>query len=359
MVATRSAGIGNPQRFRSLIPLDSLSDQGFERVLNDVTLRGVKAGKLLFRRGKRDEYSLYLLEGRITLSGPRDSQEVQAGSDRARYPLVDLKPHEFEGTALTDCIVAVIETAQLEKYLTWDQMARKAMEGYEVREFEGTTNVNWMLQMLQTKAFMRLPTANIQSLFSRFEEFPVNEDQVVVEEGDPGDYYYVITEGRCRVTRRSGSGGVTLAELGPRDTFGEEALLTDKPRNATVTMLTKGTLMRLAREDFDALMSDPLVNLVDKQQAAEMMRQGAVPLDVRLENEFRRGSVKGALNLPLYLLRLKAATLDRSRRYIVLCDTGARSAAAAFLLGERGLDAWVLEGGLASLVHDEGRNGGG
>lgn len=352
---------GDPQRLRSLIPLESLSNESFEQVVKAMTLRPIKAGTLLFRQGKRSNYSLYLLDGCVELASPEARELVDSGGDRARRPLVDVKPNEFTGTAVTDCVIAVIDAGLLEKHLTWDQMAYepKQVEGYEVREFEGTADVDWMLQMLQTSVFMRLPTGNIQSLFARFEEFPVSKGQVVVKQGEPGDYYYIVKQGRCRVTRHSGDGNSDsmLAELGPNSAFGEEALLSDQPRNATVTALTDGVLMRLAKQDFNTLMTEPLLKYVDAEQAAAMMRNGARLLDVRLESEFRHGSLRNALNLPLYLLRLKAASLEPDARYIVLCDTGARSAAAAFLLSERGLDVSVLKGGLASLAYQTGRDG--
>jgi rhodanese-related sulfurtransferase len=52
--------------------------------------------------------------------------------------------------------------------------------------------------------------------------------------------------------------------------------------------------------------------------------------------------------VPLYLIRLKLSTLDRAKPYIVYCDTGRRSSAAAYILVERGFDAYVLTGGLGN-----------
>ncbi|MGA8261209.1 MAG: cyclic nucleotide-binding domain-containing protein [Arenicellales bacterium] len=365
MTANRTV-TGEPQRLRALIPLESLSAEGFERVANAMSLQRVKAGTMLFRLGKQNDYSLYLLDGCVELADAHTEELVDAGSDRARRALVHVRPNEFTGTALTDCIVAVIDSALLEKHLAWDQITRDQMardqtatrqrtgrpvDGYEVKEFEGTADIDWMMQMLETPVFMHLPTANIQSLFSRFEELSVTQGLVVVRQGDPGDYYYIIRQGRAGVTRHTGTDTAesTLAELGPRDAFGEEALLSDNPRNATVTMLTDGLLMRLSKEDFRSLMTEPLIKRVDEAQTVAMIRAGALVLDVRLESEFLQGSIQGARNLPLYLLRLKAPSLDPALRYVVVCDTGARSAAAAFLLSERGLDVSLLEGGLASL----------
>jgi len=69
-------------------------------------------------------------------------------------------------------------------------------------------------------------------------------------------------------------------------------------------------------------------------------------LDVRLPSEFEAYHEPGAINIPLYFIRLKLNTLDTATTYVVCCDTGRRSSAGAFVLNERGFDTRVLRGGL-------------
>ena len=69
-------------------------------------------------------------------------------------------------------------------------------------------------------------------------------------------------------------------------------------------------------------------------------------LDVRLPSEFENQHLEGALNIPLYFIRLKISTLDKRRKYVVCCDTGRRSSAGAYILSERGFQAYVLQGGI-------------
>ena len=45
------------------------------------------------------------------------------------------------------------------------------------------------------------------------------------------------------------------------------------------------------------------------------------------------------INVPLYFVRLKIKTLDPALHYVVVCDNGRRSSAAAYILSERGFDA--------------------
>ena len=88
----------------------------------------------------------------------------------------------------------------------------------------------------------------------------------VIKQGDPGDYFYVLKSGHCRITRRLSQDGqvkeVSLAEIGPGDVFGEDALIGDAPRNATVTMIDDGSLMRLGQEDFEDLLQNPVLRAI-------------------------------------------------------------------------------------------------
>jgi rhodanese-related sulfurtransferase len=89
-----------------------------------------------------------------------------------------------------------------------------------------------------------------------------------------------------------------------------------------------------------------MLDWVEGEAAGELVAQGAKWLDVRLPSEFEAYHNDGAINVPLYFIRLKLKTLDPKLRYVVCCDTGRRSSAAAFILNERGFDTVVLKGGL-------------
>ena len=128
----------------------------------------------------------------------------------------------------------------------------------------------------------------------------------------------------------------------------QEALLSEAKRNATVSMETDGILMRLSKEDFNALLKEPMLNWLSIEQAHAKVQLGAKFLDVRLESEHAITGISGSMNIPLFMLRLKADALDPNVAYVLYCDTGRRSSAAAFLLSERGFQTYVLSGGLAA-----------
>ena len=266
-------------------------------------------------------------------------------------------PRRVSARARSRVEFIVVDSDLLDVMLTWDQTGT-----YEVSELRGENlpeSDDWMTTLLQTKAFHRIPAANIQAIFMRMQQVNYKAGDVVIKQGDDGDYFYVITEGRCSVTRETplNKDGIKLADLGPGDTFGEEALISQAKRNATVTMTSNGSLMRLGQADFNTLMNEPMLQWVGLEEARKIILQGGKWLDVRLPSEFESFHQEGAINIPLYFIRLKLKTLDQHTRYVVCCDTGRRSSAAAYILSERGFDAYVLRGGLTMAEAEDVRRG--
>jgi CRP-like cAMP-binding protein/rhodanese-related sulfurtransferase len=337
---------------RSFSPLDGLKKENLQALSRKAALKELPAGRLLFREGDTDKRTYYLARGQIELrSADAPVAMIKAGSIEARSPLAPGVPRRFTGRAVTDIDYVSIDSDLLDVLITWDQTG-----SYEVEELSaggvGASSDDWMTVLLQTKAFHRIPPANLQAIFMRMERVTFKTGDVVIRQGDEGDYFYAVTAGRCAVTRETplNREGIRLAELGPGDTFGEEALISESKRNATVKMLSDGSLMRLKKGDFNTLLNEPMLQWVNYEEATGLVEgSGAKWLDVRLPSEFESFRLPGAINIPLYFIRLKLKQLDPNLRYIVVCDTGRRSSAAVFILNERGFDAVALRGGLTAV----------
>ncbi|MBZ0070909.1 MAG: SUMF1/EgtB/PvdO family nonheme iron enzyme [Gammaproteobacteria bacterium] len=330
-----------------LVPFNALSPAHFNEVMQKTQVDEYRAGRVVFKEGERDNQSVYLLKGELNLLAGNDIVGmVKAGSDAARHPVAQQQPRQVTARAKTSVIVARVDSSLLDIMLTWDQSS-----GYEVAEIDDDEDGDWMTRILQSQAFLKLPPSNIQRLLMSVESMPVRAGEIVIQQGGEGDYFYIIKTGRCMVTRRPSQNAkeVKLAELTDGDAFGEDALVSDAKRNATVTMLTDGVLMRLAKANFNELLKEPLLAKVKFEAARALLTKGAELLDVRLPGEFENFHIADSRNIPLSALRLEANSLARTRKYIVCCDTGRRSASAAFILGQRGFDVFVLEDGFASV----------
>src|SRR5579863_3785317 len=334
---------------RTFSPLDGLKAENLHALARKTHIRELAAARVLFKEGDTDKRTFYLVAGSVELRAEdKLIGTLRAGTPEARAAIAPGLPRKFTARASTDIEYIVIDSDLLDVLLTWDQTGQ-----YEVAELRGDgldVTGDWMTTLLQTKAFHRIPPANIQAIFMRMQRINYRAGDIVIKQGTEGDFFYVVVAGKCVVTRETplNKEGIKLAELGPGDSFGEEALIAEAKRNATVTMSTDGTLMRLNKQDFRELMNEPLLQWVVPEQARKILERGGRWLDARLPSEHQNLGIEGALNVPLYLIRLKLSTLDRTKPYVVYCDTGRRSSAAAYILVERGFDAYVLKGGLGN-----------
>jgi CRP-like cAMP-binding protein len=315
-----------------------------------VFVRELEAGRPLFKEGDTDKRTVWIVSGTVELrEDNRTIGVIKGGTPEARNPLVPKVPRKTTARAMDHVEYLSIDSELLDVMITWDQTGSYEVEELQA-QLQSAGSDDWMTTLLQTNAFHRIPPANIQAIFQRLQRTPCRAGEVVIKQGDEGDYFYIIVQGKCAVTRETplSREGIKLAELNVGDTFGEEALIAEAKRNATVTMVTDGVLMRLNKQDFRELMNEPLLQWVTPEQSRKILERGGRWLDVRLPSEYQNLGIEGALNVPLYLIRLKLSTLDRAKPYVVYCDTGRRSSAAAYILVERGFDAYVLRGGLGN-----------
>ena len=341
----------DPEQLSSLAPLSGLSAARLKELAELATVeRAERNGDPM--AGDRPGSSVFLLRGEILLAfRGGGTQVVVGGSDDARTALNRRAAPLARTKAITDVELLVIEDEVLDVLVTWDQVAASGQAAGAAdarsapRDWRLISGI-FSLGNLRYGAFSRMPAAHIDELLRRFERMHVRRGEAVVREGEEGDYYYVIESGRCQVERIVGGVRMPLAELKSGDAFGEEALVSEAKRNATVVMTTDGEVLRLGRRDFDELLKQPLLKRISYAQARERVAGGALWLDVRYPSEYQYDKLPGAINVPLAEVRNMVAVLDRSKEYVVYCQSGRRSSAAAFLFSQHGYKAWLLDGGL-------------
>lgn len=335
----------DPKQIRSLSPINSLNPENAQDLITKTTAEAVQPGHYLFKKGDMDKVHVYVLKGEIELiQDKKVIKTIKAGAPESLQPLAHGFPRPVSARAKSASIVTKINSDMIDIMLTWDQTGNYAVENLDDDDDE----TDWMSRILQTRAFHRIPPANIQAMFMRMQSVSFKLGDKVIEQEAEGDYFYIIKEGRCLVTRSTPANpnGVKLATLSVGDSFGEEALISDAKRNATITMLTDGHLMRLNKEDFNSLLNEPLLNWVNYDEGKRLVDGGAVWFDVRLPTEHKAKHIKGSINIPLIFLRMKSNSLDASKKYVIYCDTGRRSSAASFLLNEKDIESFVLEDGI-------------
>jgi MFS family permease len=96
--------------------------------------------------------------------------------------------------------------------------------------------------------FAPLPPATIEHLAVKLIPVSVAAGETVFRQGDPGDLFYIVEDGRCEIS----IDGEKVADAWPGEAFGEIALLRDIPRTGTVTAVEDTTLLALERDEFIA-----------------------------------------------------------------------------------------------------------
>lgn len=161
--------------------------------------------------------------------------------------------------------------------------------------------------LLDTPLFGDLDPAELSQIVHIMQLQKIREGQYLFREGDVGEAWYVVYEGRVAVVKDGPYDRSVLAELGPKQCFGEMAILDGSPRFASVRAVTDGAVFRFPRLEFHALLEDQnlaaykLVHRIalvlvarqreTTQRLAEVLGQAEVDVRPELEPILTRSAV--------------------------------------------------------------------
>jgi len=122
--------------------------------------------------------------------------------------------------------------------------------------------------------FSEVGPEDLRRLASHLIERHFPRDATIIQEGQPGDYMYVLREGRVKVTKLSGQGREKILEiLSAGAFFGEMALLDPPERSASVKTLDPVRVLALSRQGFlDALARSPGLAMAVIRELARRLR---------------------------------------------------------------------------------------
>lgn len=327
---------------QTFTPFDSLSGEYLDKALAKVATREYLKGAQLFTQGERTDDSFFLLKGKVELlESNYCTHQISAESEQSRFALNQSNPLQATAVAKSRVQVLTIEREFLDLLLTWSQSGEYSLTGlqdHHIAVDSDEEGIDWMSNLLRSPLLQQVPPANIQQLFTHFETLELDAGASVIREGDTGDYFYVIESGSAKVSSKGSNSAVKLVA---GQYFGEEALVGETLRNATVTMLTPGNLMRLNKAAFRTLLQEPVLRYISFADLSAP--EASQVVDVRLPIEFRQNSVPGSMNLPLGRLRKQLQQFSQGQRLVVTDDGGHRSQVAAHLLCQAGFDSYILQ----------------
>ncbi len=316
-------------------PFKFMSDKSLEEVVRKAKLVTYPRDRMLFKRGEPRENCHWLVEGSLDLVDDNyETQEMVAGYPSATHMLEENNVYHRTAVVVDKCTLIEINPDECDLILTVDQNSEPATPDL----------TDWMSELLRSHLFELIPPANIQALFDKFSMVNYSKGTKVVRQGEQGDYFYVVKEGTLSIDRIINKKVKHLKTIGPGAFFGEDALVRELPRNATITMLSTGVLMRLAKEDFNSLMVKPASAYVTQDEVDEVIDKGEQKItliDVRHPKEIESSLPPGTINIPLQILREYASKLEPETLYVVTTP-GRRSELAAFLLNQAGYDTFIF-----------------
>lgn len=326
------------------VPFDRLLD-----LLRDSPVLAARRGDIVVQPHEGLQDHLVVLDGELdaertweTADGTERSHtwRLRAHDDRGKPAMLTAASRRLRVRAVTDCRYLRLDAAVVDDLLGWDLSALGCNDAPPGASLS---------LLRQVGIFHQIPLERICEALRRLQPQPVGAGETVIREGDRGDRYYLIEDGEAEVIRSDPLSGETRVTdtMGPGDGFGEEALLQDGFRNATIRMLTPGRLLYLSHEDFAGLIRPSMVDEVGPEEAKRLLEEAQYRLlDCRYDMEYEESRIPGARLIPLHLLRFQVHELDPDARYVVYCRSGRRSKAAAFLLRERNIEAVSLAGGI-------------
>lgn len=263
----------------------------------------VPARRWLLRPGRRLKGRFYLVQGTVRLYSPQ--RDLQPRSPDARLPLY---PGCEAMLSLSEVRLLHVDTAAIAFLLGTAQSNPGA-----------AAPADWERRFMASPLLQRLDAGVWQQLLSALTERPFEEGERLVAEGSAAHDFFVVKSGHAAVRR----GKQTVAHLGPGDFFGEDALLLNARRNATVVATRKGSILRLPKDRFTTLLVDNLVRFVKTAGEGECIDVG------------EPGALAG--------LREKIPSLDPGSRYHLVGGELRERALATFILTQKGFDAWPVD----------------
>ncbi|NOQ15466.1 MAG: cyclic nucleotide-binding domain-containing protein [Methyloprofundus sp.] len=337
------------QTLRKLIPFITMPALQFKQLYSGIKVIEVSQGNFLFKNGDATNAFFYLIEGSVSLEAHDFKIEaITAGTEAAKFALAHQFPRKISARAIDNVRYVSLSLNIFDKQVTGGE-EKESTYMVENNDLEADEPNDWMSVLLKSPIFQRLPAMNLQQILISLEEVRYEKGEVIVSQGDPGDYYYIIRKGCCALSRKASERAkeIKLLELCAPDTFGEDALLSGETRSMTITAMGDMVLSRIDKERFIKLIKEPVLTYIDY---ADICNQNDMSiLDIRPTDAYSEHHIRGSENIPFFSLRMRVKDFKKESNIVIVCDDGSLSAAAAFFLIKNKLDALILKGGMNSV----------
>ncbi len=346
--------------FERFHPICLIEKEYREQLSEKAVITPFKSGKTVIKKAHSNLLLHFLINGSVEVRHSFDNREpLSSDQEDARNPLEEKINCGGTIRATSDCKILTVNADFVDNLLTSSENSDYKIvhlseyeDVFEEQIICDDFHEDWSDVFCRSPMASQLPANRIQQLFTNLEDIQVVSGETIVECQTPGDCFYIIKEGFANiVTEETGAFRGDVIELTVGDYFGDEALISDSMRNASVIITSDGILGRLSAEVFDDIVRG---SLILSTADAKVNHQPDDPkycyIDVRFPIEYNHGHKEGSKNIPVSSLRKNLSGLDREKTYIITSEGGRRSELATYLLRQSGYEAYYMEEHIASRL---------
>jgi rhodanese-related sulfurtransferase/signal-transduction protein with cAMP-binding, CBS, and nucleotidyltransferase domain len=332
-------------------PLSAIDASYLEELNQTALFATFSTGELISKEGKGSRLRHFLLEGEIELRHSFDHrQSIVPGEPESKRALEESIQAGGSIKAGKACKVLILNHQVIENLLEKsNQFDYEILHSSELDQaldhapIDDEYQEDWTNRFIRSALAQNLSATNMHNLFTELRSYKVQNNEDIVHFNSEADYFYILKKGYAVVkTDTNGAHKGQHIELFPGDYFGDEALVADTCRNATVTMTSDGEIAMLEREAFERIVKSAVV----KACPFELMTQTGINerhlIDVRMPIECQSSPHPQSENIPISRLRMHLDSFDVSKIYLITPEGGVRSELATYLMRQAGLEAYCM-----------------
>ncbi len=337
-----------------------LSEGALEALSTKVTRKELPAGTQIIKEGEGGDAFYILCKGDVEITKQTEFGQdakvgnAEAGDSFGEMSLLTSLPRSSTVTAKTDVTLSEISKDDFDEVVRMDTAFSNMLErkANDFAEFNRLKTLQPLALIEPEKMLALIETMNTK----RFAN-----GETIISQGEKSDDYYVIKSGMGSVFKKEKGKeeAEQIAVLNCGEGFGEEAIIREMPRNATVKAMGDTEVLVLDKKTFESILRKSFVENAFPEDVIEELNENTVIIDARIPPEYREEHIKEAINIPIEILRKKFTEMDKSKKYYTYCTNDSRGMTAAFLMKSMGFNVDALRGGLSAWEGETIRGDGG
>lgn len=325
----------------------NLSGQSLEEVARLVTEVNFPAGTIIIKQNTPPDYYYFVVKGEVEVTKRNKfGQEAKIcilgkGEGFGEMALLTSTHRQNTVTAQTEVTLWSLSKKDFEKTVIMESSFKWMMEN-KIKDYKQYNH----LKTLQPLAL--IDSEKMPALRSKMTEKEYKAGDTIITQDEKPDAYYIIRSGSVSVFKKKDPDEdfKLVDTLMEGQGFGEESIIREENRNATVKANVDCTLLVIDKDDFNKVLKSSFIDFTFPEDVFEEEWQKYVFIDARIPPEYEELHIEGAINIPLEQLRHRFNELDKEQEYLTYCTNDSRGMAAAFLLSSMGFKARNLRSGL-------------